>query len=73
MEKSKLSDAFSMCTLLMHDAVTDFYENLHDEKGKPITVVEDVTRKSDELKRRFLNELQMVVDITLEFNDTHGK
>ena len=62
-----------MCTLLMHDAVTDFYENLHDEKGKPITVVEDVTRKSDELKRRFLNELQMVVDITLEFNDTHGK
>jgi hypothetical protein len=57
----------------MHDAVTDFYENLHDEKGKPITVVEDVTRKSDELKRRFLNELQMVVDITLEFNDTHGK
>ena len=62
-----------MCTLLMHDAVTDFYENLHDEKGKPITSVEDVTRKSDELKRRFINELQMVVDITLEFNDSDGK
>jgi len=62
-----------MCTLLMHDAVTDFYENLHDEKGKPITSVEDVTRKSDELKRRFINELQMVVDITLEFNDADGK
>jgi hypothetical protein len=62
-----------MCTLLMHDAVTDFYENLHDEKGKPITSVEDVTRKSDELKRRFINELQMVVDITLEFNDAYGK
>tara|TARA_R100001510_G_C7653394_1_gene211562 strand:- start:588 stop:761 length:174 start_codon:yes stop_codon:yes gene_type:complete len=57
----------------MHDAVTDFYENLHDEKGKPITSVEDVTRKSDELKRRFINELQMVVDITLEFNDADGK
>ena len=62
-----------MCTLLMHDAVTDFYENLHDEKGKPITSVEDVTRKSDELKRRCINELQMVVDITLEFNDSDGK
>jgi len=73
MEKSKLSDAFSMCTLLMHDAVTDFYENIHDDKGVPISNVDEVTRKSSELKTRLLNELQMVVDITLEFNDTDGK
>jgi len=73
MEKSKLSDAFSMCTLMMHDAVTDFYEDLHDVKGDPVTSVDYVTKKSDELKKRFINELQMVVDITLEFNDTHGK
>jgi len=73
MEKSKLGDAFSMCTLLMHDAVTDFYESIHDDMGSPISSVDEVTRKSSELKTRLLNELQMVVDITLEFNDTDGK
>tara|TARA_R100000030_G_C3218462_1_gene115285 strand:+ start:554 stop:775 length:222 start_codon:yes stop_codon:yes gene_type:complete len=73
MDKSKLGDVFSMCTLMMHDAVTDFYENIHDDKGVPISSVDDVSKKASALKSRLLNEVQMVVDMTLEYGESHAR
>lgn len=72
MEKSKLSDAFSMCTLMMHDAVTDYYEDLHDDKGDPVMDVDEVIKKSSALKTRVISEIQMIIDMTLEFTDSRG-
>lgn len=72
MEKSKLSDAFSMCTLMMHDAVTDFYEDIHDSNGDAVDDVDDVIRKSSVLKSRVISEIQMIIDMTLEFTDSRG-
>ncbi len=72
MEKSKLSDAFSMCTLMMHDAVTDYYEDIHDGKGDPVMDVDEVIKKSSALKTRVISEIQMIIDMTLEFTDSRG-
>jgi len=72
MEKSKLSDAFSMCTLMMHDAVTDYYEDIHDDKGDPVMDVDEVIKKSSALKTRVISEIQMIIDMTLEFTDSRG-
>jgi len=72
MEKSKLSDAFSMCTLMMHDAVTDYYEDIHDDKGDPVMNVDEVIKKSSALKTRVISEIQMIIDMTLEFTDSRG-
>ncbi len=73
MEKSKLSDVFSMTTLMIHDATTDLYEGLHDSKGDPIDSVDVVNEKCRSYKTRVLNEIQMILDMCLEYNESHGR
>ena len=69
MERSKLSAVFSMCTLMMHDAITEYYEDLHDPKGDPITDCEEIGRLSIALKNRLLNEIQMMTDVCVEYQE----
>ena len=73
MDPSKLSDVFSMSTLMIHDATTELYESLHDRSGKPIESVDEVVEICRSYKSRMLNEIQMVVDICLEYNEQRGK
>lgn len=73
MDQSKLSDVFSMSTLMIHDATTELYESLHDNNGDPIESVDVVMDICRSYKARMLNEIQMVVDICLEYNEVSGK
>ncbi len=57
---------------MMHDAVTDFYEDIHDSNGDAVDGVDDVIRKSSVLKSRVISEIQMIIDMTLEFTDSRG-
>lgn len=73
MDPSKLSDVFSMSTLMIHDATTELYESLHDSSGNPVESVDEVVELCRSYKSRMLNEIQMVVDICLEYNEHRGK
>lgn len=73
MDQSKLSDVFSMSTLMIHDATTELYEELHDNDGNPKESVDDVVEICRSYKARMLNEIQMVVDICMEYNEERGK
>ena len=73
MDQSKLSDVFSMSTLMIHDATTELYESLHDNNGDPIESVDVVMDICRSYKSRMLNEIQMVLDICLEYNEVSGK
>ena len=73
MDQSKLSDVFSMSTLMIHDATTELYEELHDNDGNPKESVDDVVEICRSYKARMLNEIQMIVDICMEYNEERGK
>lgn len=73
MEKSKLSDVFSMTTLMIHDATTDLYEELHDKNGDPIDSIDAVSDKCRVYKTRVFNEIQMILDMCFEYNESHGR
>lgn len=62
-----------MSTLMIHDATTELYENLHDEEGNPKVLPEDVTDICKTYKSNILHEIQMIVDICLEYNEGSGK
>jgi len=73
MDQSKLSDVFSMSTLMIHDATTELYESLHDKDGNPKESVDEVVEICRSYKARMLNEIQIVVDICMEYNEERGK
>ena len=68
MERSKLADMYSMSTLMIHDSVTELYEDLH-ETGEPVESPEKVTELVDTCLRKVRHELSLIKDMCLEYND----
>jgi len=68
MEISNLADMYSMSTLMIHDIVTELYEDLH-ETGEPTDSPEVVKELTDTALKKIRHELSLIKDVCLEYND----
>lgn len=68
MEISNLADMYSMSTLMIHDIVTELYEDLH-ETGEPTDSPEVVKELTDTALKKIRHELALIRDVCLEYND----
>ena len=69
MERSKLADMYSMSTLMIHDLVTELYEDLH-ETGEPNESPEEVVDLVDRCLKKVRHELSLIKDMCLEYNES---
>ena len=57
-----------MSTLMIHDIVTELYEDLH-ETGEPTDSPEVVKELTDTALKKIRHELSLIKDVCLEYND----
>lgn len=69
MERSKLSEYYSLASLKVHALIDELYESLHDEKGEPLTEYEDVLDTVLRVRKSMFEELDLIKSIVREFEE----
>ena len=73
MNEAKLSEMYSLATQRMHTIITELYEGLHDEVGRPKrtegAIIIETSRVSKELKE----ELSLIKDSQKEYDDFNSR
>ena len=69
MERSKLSEYYSLASLKVHALIDELYESLHDEKGEPLTEYEEVLDTVLRVRKNMFEELDLIKSIVREFEE----
>tara|TARA_R100000406_G_scaffold21043_1_gene13019 strand:+ start:3741 stop:3962 length:222 start_codon:yes stop_codon:yes gene_type:complete len=69
MERSKLSEYYSLASLKVHALIDELYESLHDEQGEPLTEYEDVLDTVLRVRKSMFEELDLIKSIVREFEE----
>lgn len=70
MTPSKLSEAYSMATTMIHDLTTYLYEDLHDHMGDVRHDPDQVKSICKEAREKIIEEISVIAELSLEY---HGK
>lgn len=67
MNEYKLSEMYAMATQRMADAVTELYEDLHNQDGRPIFKREKISEGMAKFRKAITLEIDLVKQAALEF------
>lgn len=67
MDKLKLSEMYAIATTRMAEATTALYENLHNEKGEPLTMKGQIADRITSYQKEILMEMDLIKQSALEF------
>ena len=73
MDEVKLSEMYSLATQRMHTIITELYESLHDEGGKPKTTEGAIIIETSKISKAFKEELSLIKDAQKEYNDFNSR
>jgi repressor of nif and glnA expression len=73
MDEVKLSEMYSLATQRMHTIITELYESLHDEGGKPKTTEGAIIIEISKISKTFREELSLIKSAQKEYDDFNSR
>lgn len=73
MNEAKLSEMYSLATQRMHAIITELYENLHDDGGKPKTGEGAIIIEISKIAKTFKEELSLIKSAQKEYDDFNSR
>jgi repressor of nif and glnA expression len=73
MNEVKLSEMYSLATQRMHAIITELYESLHDEAGRPKTTEGAIIIETSKVSKEFKEELSLIKDAQKEYDDINSR
>lgn len=73
MEKYKLSQCYALASERAAEAITEFYEQIHDIFGDPIDDIEHIDMSMRTIKKIIASELDLIKQSCIEYNEIRQK
>ena len=73
MDRSKLSECYALASERSAEALTEFYEQIHDIFGEPISDLEHIDMSIRTIKKIVSTELDLIKQACVEYQEIQGK
>ena len=69
--KKQLSESYSVATLRLHNAITELYEDLHDDKGEPCINTGLVSNMISAVRVSINHELDLIKEASYQHDEAN--